>query len=104
MEQRTLVSGFSELKDLLIRTYNIDSDRSFIRLYFTEGRRGDAEILMHDFNDHSKMISVCTDLNRNIIPGKIKGNARHLVEKSLEFDSPSEFLNTNFILYGFFRF
>lgn len=35
MKQTELVSGFSELKDLLIRTYRMQEDRQGVKLYFS---------------------------------------------------------------------
>jgi len=46
MQQRELISGFSELKDLLIRTYKFEKEREFVRLYFSEYKN---ELLMHDY-------------------------------------------------------
>lgn len=51
MQQQQLISGFSELKDLLIRTYNIEKDREFVRLYFSEC---DNQLLMYDYDDHTR--------------------------------------------------
>lgn len=101
MQQRELVSGFSDLKDLLIRTYKIDRDRELIKLYFTIM---DSELLMHDFDDHKKVICLCANLNNKFIRNVLVSKARLLVEESLLHTNPAQFLNLEFQLNGFFRF
>lgn len=101
MQQRELVSGFSDLKDLLIRTYNIEKERELVRLYFSESKN---ELLMHDYDDHKKAIRLCLNLKRKLIMERLTVNAQRLVQESLKHTSPAEFLINEFQLNGFFRF
>ena len=101
MQQRELVSGFSDLKDLLIRTYKIDRDRSLVMLYFTEA---DDQLLMHDYDDHNKVITICSNLKNKFIKRDVfTVRAIFVVENALDQDDPSVFLNSSFKLNGFFR-
>ena len=100
MQQRELVSGFSELKDLLIRTYQIERGRELVKLYFSEE---DNKLLMHDYDNHKKVIRLCLNLERKNIWNGLTGNAHRLVNESLKHASPSEFLIQEFQLNGFFR-
>ena len=100
MQQREVVSGFSDLKDLLIRTYKIEKEREFLKLYFTEKAN---ELLMHDFNDHQRKIGICLDVKRKIIKDTLSPIAKLLVKESLLHTDPAKFLNDEFKLYGFFR-
>lgn len=101
MQQREFISGFSELKDLLIRTYNIKKEREFVRLYFSEH---DNQLLMHDYNDHKRAISLCADLKQKSIRSGLSVYSKRLVTESLKFPKSSVFLNKEFQLHGFFRF
>jgi hypothetical protein len=100
MEQRETVSGFSELKDLLIRTYQIEKSREFVRLFFSES---DGALIMHDFDDHNKTIHLCFDIKKRSIQKNLTNNAKQLVIESLDQPSPSQYLIDEFQLYGFFR-
>lgn len=100
MQQRELISGFSELKDLLIRTYNIKKERELVRLYFSVSKN---ELLVHDYDDHKGVISLCANLARKQIRNGLSAGIRRLVTESLEHSSPSEFLNKEFQLNGFFK-
>ncbi|GEM_PF-2410424 len=100
MQQRELMSAFSELKNLLIRTYQIKQDRKFVKLYFS---RRDNQMLMHDYDDHKKAIIICFDIEQKDIRNSLTPNGRRLVRASLKHPSPSEFLNEEFQLNGFFR-
>jgi len=101
MQQREFISGFSELKDLLIRTYHIKKEREFVRLYFSVNKN---ELLMHDYEDHKKVIGLCSNLQQKRVRDGLSINAYRLVIESLKHKSPSEFLIHNYQLYGFFRF
>lgn len=101
MQQRELVSGFSELKDLLIRTYKIDRNRELVRLYFSEK---DNELLMHDYDDHKKSFALSRSMNNKEISHGLTANALRLVKESLNRVSPADFLIEQFQLNGFFRF
>ena len=101
MQQRELVSGFSELKEILIRTFQIEGDRAFVKLYFSEN---DNALLMHDYDDHKKVIELCFNLELKNIRDGLTANAHRLVNESLKHSSPSEFLIKEFQLNGFFRF
>ena len=100
MQQREMVSGFSELKDLLIRTCKIERGRDLVKLYFSESRN---TLVMHDYDDHKKEICICIDLDLKVVWEGIAGNAQFLVSESLNQASPAVFLNDGFKLYGFFR-
>lgn len=100
MQQRELVASYSELKDLLIRTYKINRDREFIRLYFSEK---DNELLMHDYGEHQKALTLSRDIVNKQVRDGLKTNSLNLVKESLLQPKPSEFLNNGFNLNGFFR-
>ena len=95
-----IVSGFSELKDLLIHTFKVTRNREFVRLYFTEL---DNELLMHDYADHKKVIVLSLDIESQDIPKEIPLRARRLIQNSLMQKGASDFLNRGFQLHGFFR-
>lgn len=101
MQQKELVSGFSELKDLLIRTYKIDRDRSLVKLYFSEK---DDLLLMHDYDDHKKSLALSLSISNRDIGTGLTGHSYNLVAESLLQPNPTEFLNIGFKLNGFFRF
>lgn len=100
MEQMEIISGFSELKDLLIRMHHMKKDREFIRLYFSETNN---MLLMHDYSDHKNAIVLCKSLMLKQVSGELTYVAHRLVLESLKHASPSEFLINNYQLYGFFR-
>ncbi len=101
MQQRELMSGFSDLKVLLIRTYKIDRSSELVKLYFTQA---DNELLLHDYDDHEKIISLCSDLKNKFIRDILTFKAKLLVEESLMHHNPAQFLNNEFQLNGFFIF
>ena len=101
MQQRELVFGFSKLKDLLIRMYKIDRDRSLVKLYFSEK---DDVLLMHDYDDHKKYLALSLSISNKDIRTGLTGDSYNLVEESLRQPNPTEFLNIGFKLNGFFRF
>ena len=101
MQQREFMSGFSDLKGLLIRTYKIDKEKEFVKLYFT---KKDNELLMHDFSNHNRTIGLCSDIKNKFITVTISPTAKLLVKESLIHIDPAKFLNEQFKLYGFFRF
>ena len=101
MEQREIISGFSELKDLLIRTYHIKKERELIKLYFSEINN---TLLMHDNSDHKNAIVLSKNLKSKQALSGLPYMAHRLVLESLKHVSPSEFLNKEFQLNGFFRF
>ena len=100
MESLQIVSGFSELKDLLIRTYQVTKNKEFIRLYFTEL---DNELLMHDYADHKKVIVLSRNIDAQNISVEIPVRARRLIRESFMRKGASDFLNRGFQLHGFFR-
>ena len=79
MQQREIVSGFSDLKDLLIRTYKINRDRELVKLCFTEK---DNELLMHDYDDHKKVICLCSNIKNRLIRNILAPKASLLVKES----------------------
>lgn len=101
MQQREIMSGFSDLKELLIRTYKIDKDREFVRLYFTELA---GALLMQDYHDHKKSIPLCYNVKRKLIEVTLSAKAQLLIEESLLHPVPAKFLNDEFMLNGSFRF
>lgn len=100
MRQQNLVSGFSELKDLLITTYKIEKPRELVQLYFSQSGM---ELLMHDYDDHKKVMHLCFDIRKKQTKIGLKTYAERLVNEALTHHLPSAFLNHNFKLYGFFR-
>ena len=100
MKQIEIVSGFSELKDLLIRTYKIKRSSELIKLYFTFQ---DQQLYMHDYDDHKMAVLLASDIAGKEISGQVTHNALRLVKASLKENNPSDFLNEGFKLNGFFR-
>lgn len=100
MEQRELVSGFSDLKELLIRTYKIDRPRELVKLYFTEKH---GALLMHDYDDHKKEIALAEGFQMRRLNPKLTLRANALVIEALQNENPEKFLNLEFDLNGFFR-
>jgi hypothetical protein len=101
MQYTTYVSGFSVLKDLLIQKHGIDRGREKIRLYFSVF---EDSLIMHDYSDHQKTLTISLDLSQKDIAPFLKGSARLLCEEALKHEEPDKFLNEGFTLYGFFRF
>ena len=101
MEQYNLVVGFSDLKELLIRTYAIERDRALVKLYFSESA---LELVLHDYDDHFKTIVLCFDMPKKRLRRGLSYHSQKLVRKSLNYRKPSDFLNNEFRLNGFFRF
>ncbi|MBC7420192.1 MAG: hypothetical protein H7328_05640 [Bdellovibrio sp.] len=84
MQQTELVGGFSELKDLLIKTYRIERPQELVRLYFTAV---EDELLMHDYNDHAKLIGLGT-IERPSASKSLSHNASKVVRAALETGDP----------------
>ncbi len=101
MKTTSAVSGFSELKELLIRTYKIEKPAIEVRLHFTEEENA---LLMHDYDDHEKVIVLSGDIKEGGLSRSLTGNARDLCIKALETESPAADLKNGFLLYGHFRF
>jgi hypothetical protein len=99
VKQTDLVSGFSELKDILIRAYGIDRPRNRIKLYFTEGEN---ELHMHDDSDHKKIVPLVDNLREKYILPFNEKKATALIRESLNHNEPALFLNEEFESYGFF--
>ncbi len=100
VEQMKIVAGFSELKDLLIRTHRIQKNKELIKLYFNAENN---QLLMHDYDEHTKAIILISRLDKNEISNFSGHKARILVKYSLSFPNPALFLNEEFKLSGFFR-
>ena len=100
MQQREIVSGYSELKDLLIRTYKIERSRELVKLYFTEN---DNRLLMHDYDNHKNSVEISKKINAKLISSQLSYYAFRLALEALKNQSPSEYLNSGFKLNGFFR-
>ena len=102
MQQRQLVSGFSELKDLIIRKYNITEERNKIRLHFT---MDGGMLVLHNYKQHIQKIILAEVMpHRPSIRIPENSIARQLIELALKQDRPAQFLNHQFKLHGFFRF
>ena len=99
MQQLEFVSGFSELKDMLIRTYKLDRSRNLIKLYFSEKENS---LFVHDYDDHKKAIKICNNIESKELAKDLPPKALLLVIESLMHDSPTEFLIKEFQLNGFF--
>jgi hypothetical protein len=100
MQPRKIISGLSDLKQLLIRTYSIERSRALVKLHFTEKNN---ELLMHDYDDHNKVLILIRKIDDRQIRAGLTANAHGVVKESLNYPSPSEFLNTSFKLNGFFK-
>ncbi len=100
MQQLNSVTGFSELKDLLIRTYKIEKDRELIKLYFAEYKN---ELFMHDYSNHKNLICLCRNTKTKTPSKKLPPKAYEIVLQALNQVKPAEFLIEGFRLYGFFR-
>lgn len=101
MQSKELVSGFSELKDLLIRTYKIDKPRELVRLYFSIERD---MLIMHEYDDHKKIIILSVSSSSRKPSENLAPTAARLVANALKNPKPAQFLIDHFQLYGFFRF
>ncbi len=99
MQQHEQVSGFSDLKDILIRTFQIGRDRAHVKLYFSTL---DNALLMHDYDDHKKVIVLSRDIKTKVIKQGITGATRELIIEALMHHKPQNFLNDGFKLNGFF--
>ncbi len=101
MEQADFVVGFSELKDLLINKYNIQTPREKIRLYFTVM---DSSLFMHDYKNHTKSVM----LSRNVLNGQamdfLQGKPFKIIQLSLQSVNAPKLLNEYFLLSGYFTF
>lgn len=97
MQQKDIVSGFSDLKDILIRTYKIERPRNQIRLHFTFSNE---ELWMHDYDDHWKKVVVAKD-GRNRVPENSRG--WKLIRTAIKYKNPHTLLNELFQSHGFFR-
>jgi hypothetical protein len=100
MQHIDSVAGFSDLKDLLIRTHKIEKGRELIKLYFTES---DDRLYMHDYNDHKKMITLCKSIREKELSNSLSRRSERLIREALNHRSPSQYLIMNFNLYGFFK-
>ena len=100
MKQIEIVSGFSELKGLLIRTYKIERSSELIKLYFT---LQDQQLYMHDYDDHKKAVLLAKDIDFKDISDQLAFKAQRLVAEAIDNPNPAEFLNMEFKLSGFFR-
>ena len=58
---------------------------------------------MHDFDDHHKAVYLSADIEGKLTRKSLSVKAQNLIAASLSQAQPSQFLNTRFKLYGFFR-
>ncbi|MBC7420838.1 MAG: hypothetical protein H7328_08920 [Bdellovibrio sp.] len=100
MEYRELMYGFSDLKDLMIENYQIERGREFVKLYFTEQREW---LFVHDYDDHKKQMYICNNVKDKKIRKGLSDRAQKLTREALKYSSPAQFLNSGFLLYGFFQ-
>ena len=96
-----MVSGFSELKDHLIESFKILRPRETIRLYFTENRN---RLLMHDYHNHQYAVAIINNIQLQRLNDALGGNAKAICFEALQSSNPVSYLNSEFLLYGFFRF
>jgi hypothetical protein len=101
MQTASAVSGFSELKGLLIRTYKIEKPPMEVRLHFSQTEN---LLLMHDYDDHKKVIVLSDNTKGKNLSDFLTGNARKLCFDAVRTQSPAAHLNAGFLLYGYFRF
>lgn len=90
----------SDLKKLLIRTYKLEKSAEFIKLHFSVN---DNELLMHDYDDHRKTLTLVRKIDTKKIRLGLTTNSHNLIKESLYHSKPAEFLNMGFKLNGFFR-
>ena len=100
MHQIQIISGFSELKDLLIEQFQVKRPREMIRLHFTISRD---RLLVHDYNNHQNVIPIVHSALQRDLNIHLKGNAKTLCLEALTHPDPALYLNEEFQLYGFFR-
>lgn len=100
MYENEFVSGFSELKNILIRAYKIERPRDQIKLHFTIQ---EDELLMHDYDDHSKFVSLSNRISTKHVVNFPEKKAVEIVKVALDQDDPLDYLKDGFLLYGFFR-
>ena len=99
MKQLDKISGFTELKDMLIRTYLINRSHDLVKLFFSERKNA---LYVHDYDDHSKALRICNNIELEYIPHGLPPNVFRLANESLKHASPAEFLINEFKLSGFF--
>ncbi len=100
MHQTQIMSGFSELKDLLIERFQIERPRETIRLHFTINLD---RLLVHDYSYHKNAITIVHSVRQINLNISLKGNAKLLCLEALTRPDPAQYLNEEFQLYGFFR-
>lgn len=100
MFESEFVSGFSELKNILIRTYEIEKPKVQIKLHFTVL---DNELRMHDYDDHSKVVNLSDDILGKQVIEFPERQAVEIIKMALEQGDPLDYLRDGFLLYGFFR-
>ncbi len=100
MQPREFMYGFSDLKQLLVKTYDIQVARDLVKLHFSET---DNTLIMHDYNDHKKQVLLSFDLLNMTVAEKLTVKSKRLVREAFTHNDPAAFLNSEFRLYGFFR-
>ena len=100
MQTRQFISGFSDLKNLLIKTYKIEKESDQIKLYFSESENN---LILHDYDNHARTIVLVFDVRRKRIEKWLSRSAHLIVERSLMNKAPAKYLNEGFQLYGFFK-
>ncbi|MBC7740715.1 MAG: hypothetical protein H7061_00860 [Bdellovibrionaceae bacterium] len=100
MDQIKVVGGFSDLKELLIQTYGIKRERDEIKLFFSVK---DGELLMHNYDDHKQAVTLSKDITIKHLIELKQNRAKQLIYESLSKENPSQYLNEQFLLHGFFR-
>lgn len=95
MQQLEIVSGFSDLKSILIRTYNIEKSRQRVRLWFSES---DNRLSMHDYYEHKNSVLLSLDGE----PMITEYFGRKLVVEALRWPDPVAFLNEEFRANGYY--
>jgi hypothetical protein len=98
MQQTEFLSGYSELKDLLVEHYG--HDRKKLRLYFSQTKNS---LLMHDYNNHKNVVELVLNFEIPAFNRYLKPRAKKLVLNALRQNEPAKYLNDGFLLYGFFR-
>ncbi len=93
MQQTHIISGFSELKDLLIEQFKVKRPREMIRLHFTISRD---RLLIHDYSCHQNAITIVHSIRQKHLNTKLKGNAKILCLEALAQPYPALFLNEYF--------
>jgi hypothetical protein len=100
MQQTTVMGGFSDLKDILIKHHNIQTPKQEIRLYFSNKEN---QLLLHNYHKHAQFIVLVVDSKAvtTFESARINALIKYAVGNST---NPDRLLNDLFLSVGFFKF